>query len=349
MGGFNKLIGQQRPVRMLCNALESEKLPHALLFTGEDGVGKATAALELARICNCRETAFKDYAPGSDGEKKDFAACGNCRSCRKAERGVHPDIYRVKPSGGYIRIDQIRSLYGSLALKSDTAATRVVLIEDAHLMNKEAGNALLKILEEPPESTVFILTAPDAGNLLPTIVSRCRHIRFNPIPQKEMADHLVSNMGLNRDHAMITALLARGSLARAINMAEMAEADWINYRNFIVDMLIRLPGLSSSFRHAFAEIIASDRDKLEGVFEIMKNWYRDLAVFLSSPEKIYNHDIYSRVRTASKQIQADLIIEKADAVVRAENAISGNANPRLCLEALMTRLAQDWHETGREA
>ncbi|MCF8110150.1 MAG: DNA polymerase III subunit delta' [Desulfobacteraceae bacterium] len=317
--------------------MRSEKLPHAFLFTGEDGVGKATAALELARICNCHETGFRRHTKIPGNEKPVFSACGKCRSCIKTERGVHPDIHRVSPEGGYIRIDRIRSLYDRLALKSDAASIRTVLIENAQLLNKEAGNALLKILEEPPESTIFVLTAPDAGDLLPTIVSRCRQIHFNPIPQKEMTDYLVSNMDLSRDNAMIVALVARGSLARAI---DMAEADWLNYRNFIIDMLVRLPDLPASFRHVFAEIIASDRDKLEGVFEIMKNWYRDLAVFLRSPDKIYNHDLTDRVKAAARQIPADLIIEKADAVVKAENAISGNANHRLCLDALMAKLAQ---------
>ncbi len=337
MGGLNTLIGQQRPVRILCNALGNEKLPHALLFTGEDGVGKATAALELARICNCAETDTRQYSKTRENAGPVFSACGKCRSCRKIENGAHQDIHRISPAGGYIRIDQIRSLYGRLALKSGTATTRLILIEDAHRMNQEAGNALLKILEEPPDSTVFILTAPDTGDLLPTIVSRCRHIRFNPIPQKELADYLVSENGLDRDYAMIAALLARGSLARAL---ELADADWISYRNFIVDMLVRLPAMSPSLRHALAEMLAADRDKLEGVFEIMKNWYRDLAVFSGSPQKIYNYDLTSKVEKASGNMPAEQIIKNSDAVIRAEKAAAGNANLRLCLDALLTKLAQ---------
>ncbi|MFW6271430.1 MAG: DNA polymerase III subunit delta' [Desulfosalsimonas sp.] len=340
MGGLNTLIGQQRPVRLLCDALKSGKLPHALLFTGENGVGKTTAALELAKICNCTEAGVRQYTKTNEIAEPAFSACGKCRFCRKIKNGMHPDIHRIKPSGGYIRIDQIRSLYSSLALKSDAAVTRIVLIEDAHRMNQEAGNALLKILEEPPDSTVFVLTAPDTGDLLPTIVSRCRHIRFNPIPQKELADHLVRQNGLKENHAMIVALLARGSLARAL---DLADADWITYRNFIVDMLGRLHDLPASYRLAFAEMLASDRGKLEGVFEIMKNWYRDLAVFSRSPEKIYNHDLSLLVKEAAQQMPIDLIIKKSDAVIRAEKAISGNANIRLCLDALVTKLAQNEH------
>lgn len=320
---------------MLCNALKNHRLPHAILFTGEDGVGKSSAAIELARVCNCRLTG------GQEHSKKDAAgeifACGNCRSCRKIENGVHPDIHSIKPSGGYIRIEQIRSLYASLALKSDAASARFVLIEDAHLMNAEAGNALLKILEEPPDLTFFVLTAPDTRDLLPTIVSRSRHIRFNPIPQKELEDYLVSHRGLTGQQAMIVASISRGSMARALNIAD---ADWINYRNFIVETIGELPGLPAAFRHAFAEMLAADREKLEGIFEIMKNWYRDLAVFPWSPEKIYNQDLIRQIKNRAMQIPPHLLIEKADAVVRAEKALAGNANLRLTLDVLVTKLAQ---------
>ncbi len=331
---------------MLCNAMINGRLPHALLFTGEDGVGKATAALELARICNCSRAGTQESTARQERTETSISACGKCRSCRKIDSGVHPDIHVVSPSGTYIRIDQIRGLYSSLVLKSDSAVTRFVLVEDAHLMNQEAGNALLKILEEPPDSTVFVLTAPGTRELLSTVVSRCRHIRFNPIPQKELSEHLVSHYGIDGDRAMILASIARGSLSRAV---EMAGADWIAYRNFIVETICQLPELPSAFKYAFAEILAADRDKLEGAFEIMKNWYRDLAVFSCSPQNIYNHDMKQRVRqAAAPDIDPDLIIEKADAVLSAERAILRNANPRLALDALMTKLAQNRHPAAEK-
>lgn len=322
---------------MLCNALRNRRLPHALLFTGEHGVGKATAALELARFCNCpgRENQLQE----EKHEKAEpwLSSCGICRSCRKINTGVHPDIYALKPSGGYIRIDQIRSIYNSLALKSDTETTRFVLIEDAQLMNREAGNCLLKILEEPPDSTIFVLIAPGIGDLLPTIVSRCRHIRFSPIPQKDLADYLVSHQGLEHNHAMIAASLARGSLSRAL---DMVQADWISYRNFIVDLLCQLPDLPAAHRHALAEMLAANRDKLEVIFEILKNWYRDLAVFSSSQKSIYNLDIRGRIESSSQQMPTELVIEKSDAVIRAENALASNANPRIALDVMLTELAR---------
>ncbi|MBS3808920.1 MAG: DNA polymerase III subunit delta' [Desulfobacterales bacterium] len=335
MTGFKSLIGQQRPARILCNALINGRIPHALLFTGEDGVGKRTAAIELAGICNCSESSVT--RPGAGEPEQSPAACGKCRSCRKIRSGTHPEVHVIKPSGANIRIDQVRSLYQSIALKPDEASKRFVIIADAHLMNREAGNALLKVLEEPPEATFFILTAPDTQDLLPTIVSRCRHIRFNPIPQKDLEKYLADHCALETDHAMIIASLARGSLARAI---EMSSEDWISRRNFIINKLEQLPRQSGAFRHAFAELLAADRDKIETIFEIMKNWYRDLAVFFHSPEKVYNRDLHEQIRSALRQTCLSRILEKADAVSRAEKVLGSNANIRLALDALVDELAE---------
>lgn len=330
---------------MLTNALINLRLPHALLFTGEDGVGKSTAAFELAGICNCTRSGVGGRRGEQDSISPEISACGSCRSCRKIRHGTHPDIHTIKPTGGYTRIEQIRSLCGSLSLKPNAASTRFVLIEDAHLMNTEAGNALLKILEEPPDSTIFVLTAPDTMDILPTIVSRCRHIRFNPIPQKELADYIVSSCGLTRQNAMIVASISGGSLSRAI---DRADTNWIDYRNFIVQTLGELPGMPAASRYAFAEMLAADRNKLESVFEIMKNWYRDIAVYPFSPENIYYHDLSEHIKTAALKMPLHLILEKADAVFRAEKAAAGNANLRLTLDAMVTKLSQQETQNSRK-
>ena len=168
MPGFDSIIDQERPIRILLSLLFHGTIPHALLFTGIEGVGKKTAAVALAMACNCRRPVAVE-------------PCGECAACRKIAAGAHPDILRVSPAGAMIKIDQIRELCQVLTMKPYEARVRVVIIADAHTLNPAAGNALLKMLEEPPARTVLILTAPQTGDLLPTIVSRCQHIRFKPI------------------------------------------------------------------------------------------------------------------------------------------------------------------------
>lgn len=336
MIGFEDLVGQQGPVQLLVNAFKKGKMPHAWLFTGETGVGKKTAALELAKICNCQNrSAGSSHSPESETGILP-RSCGQCRSCKKAIVGAHPEIRVINPSKMLIRIDQIRSLCAELGLKSDEASRRFIVFAGANRMNAEAANALLKILEEPPEHTVFVLVAPDTSDLLPTIVSRCQHIRFNPIAPKDLETYLTDQCGKDHQQAMIIASLARGSLGRA---KDMAGQDWTERRRFIIDQLRCLQQQPRGFRHVLAEILAGDKDRLEGIFEIMKNWYRDLAVIKSAPEQIYNRDIIDQVRAGRSEIPMDALLEISDALAAAEKAMESNANTRLVIDKLIERLA----------
>ncbi|MBS0013347.1 MAG: DNA polymerase III subunit delta' [Desulfobacterales bacterium] len=338
MIGLKDLIGQKRPVQLLANALQNGKMPHAWLFTGEDGVGKKTAALALAMISNCQNPDLTGRpASPADGQSRGWPrACGSCRPCKKIAAGVHPEVRVLAPSGPNIRIDRIRSLCSDLALKSDERSWRFVIIDPAGRMNAEAANALLKILEEPPEHTVFVLIAADTGDLLPTIVSRCQHIRFHPITPVDIERYLRDQCQTDPQQAMIVAALARGSLGRAI---EMAAQDWSARRDFFIRQLSKLPAQPRGLRHVLAEIMAKDKDRIEANLEIMKNWYRDLAVYSAAPELLYNRDISDQVYRSGSQTTMDQILEKTDAIAAAEKALTTNANARLVMDELVEALA----------
>ena len=149
--------------------LATLKIPNALLFVGNPDLGKVEAALAFARALNCQQE-----------KKGGHLACDRCRSCKKILSSMHPDIICVAPVKEKIKISQIRQIYGQIKAKPHEAKFRMVLIQGAESMNPEASNALLKILEEPPERTFFILTADRIDGLLPTILSRCRQVTFSP-------------------------------------------------------------------------------------------------------------------------------------------------------------------------
>lgn len=326
-------MGQSRQIRWLTAALHNNRAPHAICFSGQPGVGKKTAAVCFAMAANC--TARPDRT--SDAQHSELRACGRCRSCKKIASGNHPDFHRIFPSGAYIRIDQIRHLCRSLALKPYEAAVRVVLIADAHQLNAEAGNALLKALEEPPANTVFILTAPQATDLLPTIVSRCQHLRFNPVPQAAIETYLGRTHGMDVEHAMVVASLAGGSFTRA---SEIADAGWVARRDRIVEALEQL-GRQSVGRHLdLSEMLAQQRGNLGYIFEIMKNWFRDLSVIKYRPDLICNRDLHDRLASAEKRFTLPQLVEKTAAVESAERAIAGNANVQLTLDTLVLKLAK---------
>ncbi|MCP4722681.1 MAG: DNA polymerase III subunit delta', partial [Desulfobacteraceae bacterium] len=147
--------------------IQADRIPNALLFSGEKSTGKKERAFEFAKAANCRDTT---------------RPCNNCLSCKKINAGMHPDIIQVSlaEKKKMISISQIREIGLLISSKPNEAHKRMVLILDADKMNVQAQNALLKVLEEPPENTFFILTATQLAPLLPTILSRCRQIRFFP-------------------------------------------------------------------------------------------------------------------------------------------------------------------------
>ncbi len=308
-----------------------------MLFTGEAGIGKQTTAMNFAMAVHCQ-------TPGPMADNVSFSGtkhidpCGACRPCRKIASGNHPDIHCVAPSGAYIRIDAIRGLCEAISLRPTEGEMRVALIADAHLMNAEAGNALLKALEEPPGKTVFILTAPQAADILPTIVSRCRQIRFSPIPEDRLIEYLIDDAGLLQQDACAIARLAGGSIGAALALSGNREI--IEHRKQVIDnmeMIFRGPRGSDL---QWAETLAADREKALLYLEIMKSWLRDLAVFPVSPDRIVNSDDRSRISEKAGRLEKKQLLEKLDAIWQTERSLQCNARPRLAMEALFMKLAK---------
>jgi DNA polymerase-3 subunit delta' len=347
--GFDSIVDQDRPKQILTTFLEKGTIPHAILFTGIEGVGKQAAALAFAMACNCKGQdpgRFEpDNAVSSDRNEYHFSGdpCGKCRSCRKIQSGNHPDIIHIKPSGDYIRIAQIRTLIETLALKPYEARRRVVIISRAQTMNPAAGNALLKMLEEPPDRTILILITEQTADLLPTIVSRCRHIRFNPISRKSLAALLTDQNGVNGQKALLIAGMAKGSLTRA---QTMHRTDWIQWRNWLIqasglDQPASLLSRPSGLLLAFAEKLAADKSLLSEALEVMKSWLRDLIVSGYNPAKVINADLTESIQHASKKCSVNSLLYKINAIETAQRDLEANANVRLTLELMMMRLARD--------
>jgi DNA polymerase-3 subunit delta' len=324
--GFDAIIDQERPIRILTSLLTTRSIPHGILFTGIEGVGKRTAATAFAMACNC--TGSSDGEPG--------ATCGNCTACRKIATDRHPDVLRVSPSGLQIKIEQVRSLCQVLAMKPYEARFRVAIIADAHRMNPAAGNALLKMLEEPPDRTVLILTAPQTADLLPTIVSRCQHIRFKPIARHHLAAMLATAYGFSPADAQLTAALANGSVTRAL---AMQRSGWIQRRNWILSQLAERDRLSVTSLLALAEKTSQVKEDIPEMLDLMATWVRDVAVARYCPDRIIHQDLKRSILAASQSIEPGFLDNAGRAIAAARRRIRANANPRMTMEALWLSMA----------
>ena len=332
MPGFESIIDQERPARILTTFLKNGTIPHALLFTGLEGVGKESAAMAFAMACNCTGDISNTIRQETN------IPCGQCKPCLKIEAGNHPDIIRVKPSGPFIKIDQIRSLCQTIAMKPYEAIRRVVIISDAQAMNPAASNALLKMLEEPPAKTILILLATHISDLLPTIVSRCQQLKFKPISSRHLESILIQQHGLGTGDAQIITTMAGGSLSRALRMHR---TNWINRRNWLINEMDALSTASVNRLLAFGEQLSKNKNDLQDSLDVMKSWLRDLVVDRLDPERIVNQDLAPKIRQASQQISIDVLLEKIDTIQATQNTIQAGTNLRLTLEAMVLRLAKN--------
>jgi len=344
--GFESIIDQVRPIRILTAFLQKGTIPHALLFTGIEGVGKERAAVTLAMACNCAGNRARFDSEGVDipisGHSKaslpfTTAPCGSCKSCRKIESDNHPDIIRIKPSGPLIKIDQIRTLCQTIAMKPYEAGIRVVIISDAQAMNPAAGNALLKMLEEPPDRTILILVADHTSGLLPTIVSRCQHIRFNPISRKNLESVLEREHGIDSGDAAIIAAMAGGSVTRALRMYR---SDWIKRRYWLISELESLSTNSVNRLLAFGDQLAKNKDDLPDALEIFKTWLRDLVIAKLNPDRVLRHDLASNLQETSQNMSLTSLLLKYETIQSSQNALQAGTNIRMAMESMVLKLSR---------
>jgi DNA polymerase-3 subunit delta' len=292
---FEKILGQAHAKKFLGNAFENDRLAHAYLFIGAEGTGKAAMALELAKALLCTH--------------REERPCQACVDCRHVAEVVHPnlrllfaypksakddEILAVKKSiseqpyamkkpwpNAFISIDSIRALKRDLGLKSHQGRSRIIIILDAHHQTAEATNSLLKMLEEPPAQTYFVLTTDKPDQILPTILSRCQHLRFSKLGVAEIEKGLLQFTRQEEALLKQAARLANGSMRRAL---ELLDEDMLALKDQAVEMM-RSAYKSPSQSAVFANELAKKHDKAEirNILENLLLWLRD-AMFIANLE-----------------------------------------------------------------
>lgn len=199
MSVFDGLVGQAG-ARQLLERAAANSPGHAWLFTGPPGSGRSLAARMLAAALECT------------GEP---LGCGECQACRMVMAGGHPDVELVSATGVSISIAQTRDIVSRSYDAPSMGRRRVIIVEDADRMSENTTNVLLKALEEPPESTVWMLCTPSPDDVLPTIRSRCRHVGLVVPPAEDVAELLVATEGVSYERALIAARAAQSHIGRA--------------------------------------------------------------------------------------------------------------------------------------
>jgi len=321
---FDPIKAQKGPVSILKRALEHRRVPTAYLFTGPQGCGRMMAALAIAASLNCRSGT---------------TACGSCQSCLLYAAGNHPDLHVIRLPDGkrQIVIDQVREqILAKAYLKPMSGRTATFIVEDAHHMNMNASNAFLKTLEEPPETSHFILIAPDRDSVLPTVSSRCQILTFSPLPRQVVEDILVKK-GIERPDASLLAAMAKGSVKKALAYHSTGA---------LKDLTEEFEPLSTIHELGLGQLLdlaqrwGRNRQDALGVLEFMAQWYRDMMIlFEGAPEDQVIHIAHiPELRKGAENIGGLNLAAILESVENAREDIEANTNVQLTLDTLLLRV-----------
>lgn len=357
---FSNVIAQHRAKNILMRALDHNRVPHAYLFNGPTGVGKEALALEMTKALFCK----------SENEKP----CDDCSSCKRIAAFQHPDVIYVFPSSTKkveeerdildsvtadpykrnkpwanptIGIEKIRDIRHATTLKP-LEGKRVVIIAEADKMTIPAANALLKILEEPPDTMHLILTASQVSGMLPTILSRCQEIRLGPLPDNEIEWALIERKQLEPEHAKLISRISQGSYSRALDWLDEGFGELREHALSYLRICLRDPQTQIEL---VEQLVRENNTKfIKDMLNLILLWFRDAQILMEQGDDKHLINI-DQLDTLKKFVSAFESITFQSAFTEIENAINmieRNIQINLILIVLMIKLRSALTLKGRK-
>ncbi len=342
---FNQIIGNEGVKKLLRRTLEARRLPGAMLFTGEEGIGKKLFALEVAKALNCRSP------QGVEG-------CGRCPSCVRTSKfnypqsgdpddlkeiiwTDHPDVGMVIAPKRVLLVDQMRKIEREANFRPYEGVARLFIIDDADKLNDSSANALLKVLEEPPHTSYIVLLTSRPAMLLPTIRSRCQMIRFSPVAADELESYLLTNKIAAPGEARIRARIARGSLGRALAQ------DFEEYTGQRAAMLEIVEALAVSDDHI--QLLRSSeelngaqyKDEYECRLDVLESLIRDAWMLsLNAPaEAVVNDDLMPELEKIARRLDSGRPAGWISQIEELREELIVNINRKVATDALFLTMA----------
>ncbi len=291
---FKAIKGQDSPLEILQAYLENSRLEGGYLFIGPEGVGKKMAALALAQVC------------------------------LKTSNNQHPDLHLIAEESSQIKIDAIRHLQKEISLKSYEAGFKIFIIDNAHNLTSEAGNCLLKILEEPPKKSLIILISDKPNLLFKTIISRCKVIKFSALKRDALEDILRKDYLLESRFAHFLAYFSEGRLGRAL---KLKDTDIFAAKNSLIDkfVLAAKPNIDS--------LAAQDRQEITLALNLLAAWFRDIYLLKAGmPEDtVINADRFRELALSANSFSFEELDTIMANITAALSCLGQNVNTRLLL------------------
>jgi DNA polymerase-3 subunit delta' len=317
---LDSILGQEQPKALFGDIMKKQKLAHAYIFAGPEGVGKFLFARELAKAILCEKA----------------TGCGKCRSCLRIAHKNHPslNILSVLEKKKNIPIEAIRDLEHEIALKPFEGKYKIFIIDNAETLSEEATNAILKTLEEPPPYSLIILVSSKPEALLPTILSRCHLIRFYPLPEnvlKGLFSKSIKNK-LTEAELKILINLSGGSAGQAI---ELYEKGFITHRQKLIQGVLQPSSALADDIIGFAKKEKENEDIRISIIrqlKIISLALRDLMLLnlgIGDAKTILNYDNITSLNKAKGLFPLRRVSKAIETIIRSEQYIRLNMNYNL--------------------
>ena len=325
-----QIIGQSNIVSLLQGALEKGALAHAYLFIGPPHVGKMKLALNLAQALNC------------DAVER---PCGECLSCQKIAAGGHADVQVIgltqngdSAEAKLIGIDQIKDMQHFASLPPFEGKCKVFIIDGAEFLSVEAANCLLKTLEEPVGSVIFILLTANDSLLPATVISRCQRLELRPLATAEVEAVLAERGSIEPGRVKLLARLCHGCLGWALAAAN--DDGLLKKREEEINRLLGIVDADYEERFTFvaqlAAQFAQNRGRVHDLLGLWLDYWRDLLLVKAGcPDIVASIDYLERLNEMAQNYTLAQVRAFIASIEAAGKQLRQNANPRLVLEVLM--------------
>lgn len=342
---FSDVLGQDRVVNVLKNQIKSGQISHAYLFAGERGCGKTTCAKIFAKAINCLNP-------------KDSSPCGECENCKSIEEESTMDVVEMDAASNR-RIDDIRNLKETVVYPPNNLKYKVYIIDEAHMITREAFNALLKIMEEPPSHLVFILATTEIEKIPKTILSRVQKFEFNKIGRDDIIkqiDIILSdrNISMQEEGKDLIVKKAKGAMRDALSILDQVlsiEKDYFSLKD--VENILGLVDFESLDKLVDNIISYNQKESLDLLFYLRENdkddedildglvgYFRDIMVYKTSQNEKYieNLDYLELIKEKIKKISSERLVGYLEILNEYSNRMKLSDNSSLLMEMAILRL-----------
>jgi DNA polymerase-3 subunit delta' len=328
MQGFGQIIGNESIIRHLQNAITAQKVSHAYILHGEEGMGKKLIAAAFAKTLQCEESGI--------------IACDRCKSCMQADSGNHPDIIWVTHEKISIGVDDIRlQVNADIQVKPYNSPHKIYIIDDADKLTEQAQNALLKTMEEPPEYAVILLLTSNNSVILPTILSRCVVLNLKPVDKQAIKELLMVQYQIPDYKAEVAAAFSGGNVGKAIKYA--SSEDFEQKKENVLHILKYIDDMELYEIVSGLKFLSADKNNIEDYIDLMILWYRDVLMFKATIDPdllLYREELTFIKKQAS--IRSYEGVEKIiNAMEKAKIRLKANVNFDIAIELMLLTIKEN--------